>query len=68
MMVVFTVTGIIASVLMLIAVHLYPPAQGINVTLPGDVHFQQLKVSDQIVKAFTVLILPTFFPKRICWP
>jgi len=44
MMVVFTVSGIIASVLMLIAVQLYPPAQGINITLPGDIHFQQLKV------------------------
>src|SRR5438132_13829768 len=37
MLVVFIVTGIIASVLMLIAVKVYPPAQGINVTLPSDV-------------------------------
>lgn len=54
MMVVFTVTGIIASVLMLIAVRIYPPAQGINITLPSSVHFEPLNVSDQIVKAFTV--------------
>jgi Na+/H+-dicarboxylate symporter len=54
MMVVFTVTGIIASVLMLIAVKIYPPAEGINVTLPAAAHFEPLNVSDQIVKAFTV--------------
>jgi len=54
MMVVFTVTGIIASVLMLIAVKIYPPAQGINITLPSNIHFEPLNVSDQIVKAFTV--------------
>ena len=54
MLLVFIATGIIASVLMLIAVQLYPPAQGINITLPTDTHFQQLNVSQQIVKAFTV--------------
>jgi len=54
MMVVFTVTGIIASVLMLIAVRIYPPAEGINITLPANIHFEPLNVSDQIVKAFTV--------------
>ncbi|MBF0571675.1 MAG: dicarboxylate/amino acid:cation symporter [Candidatus Omnitrophica bacterium] len=54
MMVVFIVSGVIASVLMLIAVQIYPPAQGINISLPGDIHFEPLNVSDQIVKAFTV--------------
>src|SRR5277367_2048498 len=44
MMVVFTVTGIIASVLMLVAVQIYPPAQGINIAMPSNVHFEQLKV------------------------
>jgi Na+/H+-dicarboxylate symporter len=64
MMVVFTATGIIASVLMLIAVQLYPPAQGINIPLPSDIHFQQLKVSDQIVKAFTVADFSDLFSKK----
>lgn len=64
MMVVFIVTGIIASVVMLIAVQIYPPAQGINITLPGDVHFQQLKVSEQIVKAFTVSDFADIFSKK----
>jgi Na+/H+-dicarboxylate symporter len=54
MLVVFTVTGIMASVLMLIAVRAYPPAEGINIALPANIHFEPLNVSDQIVKAFTV--------------
>ena len=64
MLVVFIATGIIASVLMLIAVQLYPPAQGINIHLPSDVHCQQLKVSDQIIKAFTVSDFSELFSKK----
>ncbi|MDE2221926.1 MAG: dicarboxylate/amino acid:cation symporter [Candidatus Omnitrophica bacterium] len=64
MMVVFTVTGIIASVLMLIAVQIYPPAQGISVTLPSHVHFQQLNAADQMVKAFTVSDFADLFSKK----
>jgi len=64
MMVVFITTGIIASVLMLVAVKIYPPAQGINITLPSDVHFEPLNVSDQIVKAFTVSDFSDLFSKK----
>ena len=64
MMVVFIATGIIASVLMLIAVKIYPPAQGINIALPSDVHFEQLNVSNQIVKAFTVSDFADLFSKK----
>ena len=64
MMVVFIGTGIVAAVLMLIAVQLYPPAQGINIHLPNDVHFQQLDVSQQIVKAFTVSDFADLFSKK----
>ncbi len=64
MMIVFTVTGIFASVVMLIAVKVYPPAEGINIHLPADVHFQQLNVSEQIVKAFTVADFADLFSKK----
>jgi Na+/H+-dicarboxylate symporter len=64
MMVVFTATGVIASVLMLIAVHLYPPAEGINITLPSNIHFEPLNVSDQIVKAFTVADFAELLSKK----
>ena len=37
---------------------------GINITMPSDIHFQHLKVSDQIVKAFTVSDFSDLFSKR----
>ena len=61
---VFIMTGIIASVLMLIAVKVYPPAEGINIALPSDAHMEQIKVSDQIVKAFTVSDFADLFSKK----
>lgn len=53
MMAVFILTGIIASVVMIIGVKIYPPAQGITIAMTPTESMQQLKVSDQIVKAFT---------------
>ena len=64
MMVVFTVTGILASVLMLVAVRVYPPAEGINITMPSHVHVEHLQVADQIVKAFTVSDFSDLFSKK----
>ncbi len=54
MMLVFIVTGIIASAVMLTGVLLYPPADGINIDLAAKDNIEQLQASEQIVKAFTV--------------
>ncbi len=54
MIVVFVVTGIIASIVMLIGVILYPPAVGVHVNFGNGVNVEHFKASDQIVKAFTV--------------
>ena len=54
MMAVFLVTGVIAAVLMLGAVSLYPPAQGTKIVLEAPEEFQALNTVDQIVKAITV--------------
>jgi len=54
MLLVFIVTGIIASVVMLMGVLLYPPAAGVNIELSARAATEQLPVSEQIVKAFTV--------------
>ncbi len=54
MMLVFTVTGIISSILMVIAVKFYPPALGVNIPLPAYINNEHLNVGEQIVKAFTV--------------
>jgi len=54
MILVFVVTGLIASVVMVIGVVLYPPAAGVRIDLGAAVNIEQLKASEQIVKAFTV--------------
>jgi len=51
---VFVVTGLIASIIMMIAVILYPPSLGMNLNLGSAVNVEQIKISDQLVKAFTV--------------
>lgn len=54
MMLIFIATGIISSVLMIAVVKAFPPAQGVNLSMTPPDGMQSLKVSDQIVKAFTV--------------
>jgi Na+/H+-dicarboxylate symporter len=53
MIFVFVVTGLIASMVMMIGVMLYPPAQGVKIALGSGVDAQHLNIADQIVKAFT---------------
>jgi len=53
MILVFVVTGLIASVIMVIGVVLYPPAAGVKIALGTLINPEQLKASEQIVKAFT---------------
>lgn len=53
MMVIFTVTGVISSALMVFCVKVYPPAQGVKVTLNTTAAVEEVNISQQIVKAFT---------------
>ena len=53
MILVFVVTGLIASAVMVIGVVLYPPAAGVKIALGAGVNTEHFKISDQIVKAFT---------------
>ena len=54
MMLIFIGTGIISSILMIVVVKAFPPAQGVHVTLSAPDGVQSMKVSENIVKAFTV--------------
>ena len=54
MIFVFVITGLIASVIMVIGVVLYPPANGVKIALGSGINAEQIKFSEQIVKAFTV--------------
>jgi Na+/H+-dicarboxylate symporter len=53
MILVFVITGLIASLVMIIGVSLYPPAMGVNIHLGAAAKVEELKASEQIVKAFT---------------
>ena len=53
MIIVFVVTGLIASAVMVIGVVLYPPAAGVKIALGAGVNAEHFKISEQIVKAFT---------------
>ena len=64
MILVFIATGVVASVLMMIGVKLYPPAQGINIALNQPASVEQFKVSEAIVKAFTVSDFIELFSKK----
>jgi len=54
MILVFVLTGLIASAVMVIGVVLYPPAAGVKIALGAGINAEHIKISDQIVKAFTV--------------
>jgi len=64
MMVVFVATGIISSILMLIAVILIPPAQGVHITLTEPENAEKLSLADQLVKTFTVSDFVNIFSRE----
>jgi len=64
MVVVFVLTGTIASVLMVIGVSVYPPATGVNITLQSAGDLQSLNTADQIVKALTTPDFPDVLSKK----
>ncbi len=53
MLMIFVATGILASGIMMAAVIAFPPASGINMTLPAASDLASLSPADQIVRAFT---------------
>lgn len=54
MILIFVLTGIIASVLMVIGVRVFPPAEGVSLKLSAGTGQQEQKISEQIVNTFTV--------------
>lgn len=54
MILIFVITGFIASAVMVAVVIFYPPAYGVNIALPTAAGIQQFKTGEQIVGAFTV--------------
>ena len=51
---VFIVTGAIASVVIIVMVKLFPPAEGVNIALTAPEALDSVNLGEQIVKALTV--------------
>jgi len=54
MLLIFVLTGVISSSLMVIGVKIYNPTEGISLNLGADVNPEQPNIPEQIVKTFTV--------------
>src|SRR3989338_3802438 len=63
MVVVFFVTGIIAAIIMVIGVKLYPPVLGTQMVLGSPVNMEHLSVGEQIVRTLTVPDFMELFSK-----
>ncbi len=54
MLLIFLVTGLIAAIIIIVAVKIYPPAQGVNIVMDTVGEMENVSLSQQIVKAITV--------------
>jgi Na+/H+-dicarboxylate symporter len=68
MLIVFVITGIIASVIMVLAVLLFPLGEGLSVTLPSLPETEPLDPVQQIVKAITVTDFSELLSKKNMLP
>lgn len=68
LLVVFIITGLIASVIMIVTVNIVPPAEGVNIEMPEAEEIQPLSTADQIVAAITVTDFPELISRRNMLP
>ncbi len=64
MLIVFVVTGIIASIVMLIGVVLYPPALGVQINMAQPVKPEHIDLGQQLVRTLTVPDFKELFSKN----
>ena len=65
---VFVSTGAVAAVIILIIVNIFPPAQGVNLSLTTAEALQPFQTGDQIVKAITVTDFPELISRKNMLP
>lgn len=68
LLIVFVVTGLIASVIMIFFVTVFPPAQGVNLSVNAEETVEQIKLADQAVKAITVTDFPELISRKNMLP
>lgn len=64
MMVIFIATGIVSSVLMMALVQVFPPAQGISITVAQGFEFEAFNLQEKLVSTFTVNDFSLLFSKK----
>jgi len=64
----FIVTGLIASIIMIVTVSIFPPAKGVVLKIPEAEVIEPFKTTDQIVKAFTVGDFPELMSRSNMLP
>ena len=68
MLLVFVITGLIASVIMIAVVNIFPPAKGVKLTMESAAEITPLKTGEQIVKAITVSDFPELISRKNMLP
>ena len=68
MLLVFVITGLIASFIMITTVNILPPAEGVNISMETPEDVEALNTADQIVKAITVTDFPELISRRNMLP
>lgn len=68
MLIIFVITGIIASILMIGMVKIFPPAKGVSIDLPSVEKLEPLSTGDQIVEALTVTDFPLLISRKNMLP
>ncbi len=68
MLLIFILTGVIASIIMIVTVKLAPPAEGVNIQVEAYEDINKLNTADQIVKAITVTDFPELISRKNMLP
>ena len=68
MLLIFVITGIIASIIMITTVKIFPPAENLNLDLPSVEAMDDLSLGDQIVAAITVTDFPLLISRKNMLP
>lgn len=68
MLLVFVITGIIASIIMITTVNIFPPAENLNIDLPQVEAVEPLSTGEQIVAAITVTDFPLLISRKNMLP
>ncbi|MBF8984464.1 dicarboxylate/amino acid:cation symporter [Lutibacter sp. B2] len=65
---VFAVTGLIASFIMIVTVSIFPPGEGVQISMQAADTIEPFKTADQVVAAFTVTDFPALISRTNMLP